>query len=143
MSFKAKFQSSQIVYLECQKTRLYAEVIQIVEDRQLAWVRPIALVDASGLVDDLSKSDDRHLDNQPLLYDLREGADLLCPTSLFQAALDTQVIPILTELEISKAEMTRHQAAFSQTVPQPSALHHLLRAFIQNVWQTHPEAFQP
>ncbi len=142
MSFKAKFQPLQIVCLECRNTCLYAEVIQIVEERQLCWVRPIALVDASPLDHRLSNDGDRQQDERPLLYDLREGADLLCPTSLFQAALDTQVIPILTELEISKAETMRLQAVLSQTISQ-TASHHQLRAFIQSVWQTYPEAFQP
>ena len=147
MSFKAKFQPLQIVCLECQKTCLYAEVIQIVEERQLCWVRPIALVDASNLEQGLSHNSDRQQDEQPLLYDLREGADLLCPISLFQAALDTQVIPILTELEAPKAETMRLQAVLSQSISQgssqTSASHYQLRAFIQSVWQTYPEAFQP
>jgi hypothetical protein len=129
MSFKAKFQPLQIVCLECQTACLYAEVIQIVEERQLCWVRPIALVDVP------TGDSDRQPTLQSLLYDLREGADLLCPISLFQAALDTQVIPILTELEISKVATARTQDSSS------SASGHQLRAFIQRVWQTYPEAF--
>jgi hypothetical protein len=38
------FQPHQIVYLACDQSRLYTEVIEILVDRQLAWVRPLVLV---------------------------------------------------------------------------------------------------
>jgi len=137
MSFKAKFQPSQIVCLECQTACLYAEVIQVVEERQLCWVRPIALVDGS-VGNGESRGDRPQVTPQPILYDLREGADLLCPMALFQAALDTQVVPILTELELSKAE-----TAGLQPIPSDALVsHQRLRAFIQYIWKTYPEAFR-
>ncbi|NJL46715.1 MAG: hypothetical protein HC929_03450 [Leptolyngbyaceae cyanobacterium SM2_5_2] len=33
-----------IVYLACQQTRLYGEVIQVLTERQRCWVRPLWLV---------------------------------------------------------------------------------------------------
>jgi hypothetical protein len=65
------------------------------------------------------------------LYDLRQGADLVWPQSLFRLALDTEVIPLLTELQ-----------SFPPPEPGFSAIaHDRLRSFVQLVWQAHPEAF--
>jgi hypothetical protein len=38
-----KFQPRQIVCLEHETTRLYAEIIEFVEARQVCWVRPLML----------------------------------------------------------------------------------------------------
>ncbi|MDX2213632.1 MAG: hypothetical protein SFY66_10105 [Oculatellaceae cyanobacterium bins.114] len=67
----------------------------------------------------------------PILYDLRQGADLLCPSSLFRASLDTEVIPLLVELGESKLQLDVDHSARRQ-----------LQAFIHRLWQAHPQTFQ-
>jgi hypothetical protein len=132
--------------LECQAAYLYAEIIQVVEQRQLCWVRPIALVEALKREpvstpqswDQGNAPYDRPDASESILYDLREGSDLLCPASLFRPALDTEVIPILTELEGHQAKGEEPEAG---ALPISSSRHHL-QAFIRRVWQAYPEAFQ-
>lgn len=44
MESRAEFQPSQILYIEQDTTRLYAELVQVVTERALCWVRPLALL---------------------------------------------------------------------------------------------------
>ena len=121
------FQPSQIVCLEHETTRLYAEVVEVVATRPICWVRPLMLVVSPG-------------DNHPLtelsseqlrVYDLRQGADLLWPASLFRAALDTEVISLFVELENP------------DTLKQGNNLdaHKQLSCFVHKVWQAYKSAF--
>jgi hypothetical protein len=119
MTALIKFQASQVVFLEHDHARLYAEVVQFVESRQLCWVRPIALV---------TDPEQSWTDYQQwMIQDLRDGSDLMCPARLFHEALDTEVLPLLDRL---------YQLQDSK--PQSSELHQ----FIHEIWQAHPEAFQ-
>lgn len=121
MSSVVDFKPSQIVCLEHQEKRLYAEVIQVVESRQVAWVRPLMLV--------VSLSD--RLDSESFtLYDLRQGADLLWPSNLFRPALDTEVLPLFTHLQISKNQGENQQLAHQQ-----------LQRFVHQVWQDYEGKF--
>ena len=120
------FQPFQIVYLENQQTRLYAEVVQIAEMRQICWARPLLLVET---IEEGWLSFESII--QPCLYDLRESSDLLLPIALFQGALDTEIIPLLTAL-MSPGD--------ANTQIQPASYHQLNR-FIQQLCSDHPEAF--
>ncbi|MGV0024134.1 hypothetical protein [Phormidesmis priestleyi] len=120
------FQPSQIVCLEHEATRLYAEVVQIIEARYLCWARPLVLITESDLEDSHQPID---LQN---LYDLRQGADLLLPTVLFRQALDTEVIPLLSQLYGLEGEAKGQQAI---------AAHQSLHQLIRQICQTHPDAF--
>jgi hypothetical protein len=122
MGFNSNFQPSQIVCLEYEVTCLYAEVIQIVESRQLCWVRPLMLVKAPLGVEPVPQL--------PILHDLRQAADLLWPLSLFRTTLDTEVIPLLAQLQESKAQSEGCQLA-----------HRQLSDFIRQVWQAHQTQF--
>ena len=123
------FQPCQIVCLEYQTSRLYAEVVQVVEQRKLCWVRPLVLV-----VDLLDlPGQNTELLPESRCYDLRQGADLLWPLHLFRAALDTEVLPLLTYLNPSDTRTTHGK---SDQVGQQQ-----FRQFVQRVWQAHPEAF--
>lgn len=113
MVFSSELQPSQIVCLEDGGDRLYAEVIQIVKPRQLAWVRPLMLVIAEP---ELSSS----------LYDLRQGSDLLWPAKLFRAALDTEVISLLSQLDAPPIKFEGSRVGHQQ-----------LKRFIDRVWQAH------
>lgn len=142
MAEGSDFQTYPIICLEHHRAYLYAELIQVVQDRQLCWARPLALaiapVDQLNPIESaawLQQVSDDGLD-QPAsdcsgLYDLRQGADLLWPQSLFRPALDTEVIPLLCQLGAAKAQLETDKLAHQQ-----------LRAFIQKVWQAHPDVFQ-
>ncbi|HEY9665641.1 MAG TPA: hypothetical protein V6C91_02505 [Coleofasciculaceae cyanobacterium] len=122
-----KFQPRQIVYLEHETTRLYAEVIEVVAAREICWVRPLMMAVSSlshnGLPGDSLE--------QLVLYDLREGADLLWPASLFQPALDTEVIPFLVRLgNPDEVQQTNNLDAHKQ-----------LSSFVQKVWHVYKSSF--
>lgn len=126
------FHPSEILCLEYEATFLYSEVIQTVPHRNLCWVRPLVLTIPSAIALDTSPIDAATTTeaDSTKLYDLRHGADLLCPSCLFRAALDTEVIPLLVQLEEAK------------TYPEVDHIaRRELQAFIQRVWQAHPEAF--
>lgn len=122
MDFTQNFQPRQIVCLEYGGTCLYAEVIQVVVSRQVCWVRPLLL----GVFPDGFQP----YDQLPPLYDLRSSADLLWPITFFRPALDTEVMPLLTQLLVLD----------TQPEPDPVA-HQQLNQFIHQVWQAHPDAF--
>lgn len=122
----SSFQPSQIVFLEHLATRLYAEIVQVVEARCLCWVRPIALV--THLAAEFS---DWTNYDRLTLQDLRQGSDLMCPTGLFQAAIDLEVLPLFDQLQHLESE-----AKFATA-------HRNLHQFIQDIWRDRPDAFAP
>ncbi|MER3435284.1 MAG: hypothetical protein C4288_18190 [Leptolyngbya sp. ERB_1_1] len=115
------FQPCQIVFLEHDGSRLYAEVVQFVESRQLYWVRPIALVAASE-TEDWTEYDRLTLQN------LQDGSDLMCPAALFQEALDVEVLPLLARLG-------------GESKDKNPLSHRHLHQFIQQIWQARPDMF--
>ena len=123
------FQPRQILYLEHDRDRLYVEVVQIVATRHMCWARPLMLVTVpanfSWGTEDFSQVD------QLQINDLRQAPDLLWPVSLFQAALDTEVIPLLSKL----------YSLHSQPDTAPLA-RQLLNGFIRRIWQAYPQVFQ-
>jgi len=125
MSFALNFKPGQIVSLECGDVCLYSEVIQVVEAHQVCWVRPLMLVVF------VSKDLDDGLRQDYNLCDLRDGADLLWPLSLFRAALDTEVISLLSQLQSLDAEKKDAVIASRQ-----------LKDFVDRVWEAFPTAFQ-
>jgi hypothetical protein len=151
MSASTEFQPNQILYLQHQTARLYAELIQVVPERQLGWVRPLALVEFSDRLDwqptDFTfqvndfQPGDRQTDDsarRSQLHDLRQGSDLLCPISLFQMALDVEVVPVLMALETFK----QHPDAIADLSSGVSRTAHLrLQEFVRCLWQTHPQVF--
>ncbi|TVQ58299.1 MAG: hypothetical protein EA366_06930 [Spirulina sp. DLM2.Bin59] len=70
-------QAHQIVCLADPQARLYAEVIQVMPQRQTCWVRPTLLVVADQV------------------YNLDHCPDIIWPIAGFRPALDTEVIPLL------------------------------------------------
>ncbi len=117
------FEPRQIVCLEHDNTRLYAEVIQIVTSRQICWARPLMLATM-----DRYCSPGLSTDN---IYDLRQGADLLLPITLFSAALDTEVIPLLMYLDTPERQP-----------PDKTGVNKQLRLFVRQVWEAYPQAFK-
>lgn len=120
------FQPRQIVCLEHENIRLYTEVIEVVASRHICWVRPLMLVVPVADNDLLPESSSEQL----TLYDLRQGADLLWPISLFRPALDTEVIPLVVQLNDLNAQHKNNSDAHKQ-----------LSCFVAKVWQAHKSAF--
>jgi hypothetical protein len=114
-----KFQPRQIVCLEHERTCLYAEIIEFVELRQVCWVRPFMLA-----VLEVGSEEPANL------CDLRLGADLLWPASLFRPALDTEVIPLLVQLNVLDTPAVICSDAHQQ-----------LCRFVREVWQAYKSAF--
>lgn len=115
------FQLRQIVSLEHEEVRLYAEVIQVIEQRQMSWVRPLMLVEFPDPI---------YPSFEPRLYDLRTSADLLWPTRPFRSALDTEVMPLLVQL-FSLEPQPNHDLTAQQQLGQ----------FVYQVWQAYPKVF--
>lgn len=109
------FQPGQIVSLEHDTKRLYAEVIQVVVSRQLCWVRPLLLVVA-------------FIEEPPLITDLRDASDLLWSINLFKPALDTEVITLLSQIF---AKEPKHELDFDAKQQ--------LNQFLHQIWQAHKE----
>ncbi|TRV12710.1 MAG: hypothetical protein EWV41_03590 [Microcystis wesenbergii Mw_MB_S_20031200_S109] len=106
-----RFKSNQIVSLSCQNSQLYGEVIQVIESRSALWVRPLWLIVSDNFE----------------TIDVREGSDLILPMDLFKPALDTEVLPL-----------------FSQVVKDNyiTNISYPLQEFVQKVCQNYPEYFQ-
>ncbi len=121
-----EFQPRQIVCLEHENTGLYAEVIEVVTSRPVCWVRPLLLAVHATDTESMPIVSPKQL----VLYDLRQGADLLWPAVLFRPALDTEVIPLLVQLEDSDAQ-----------APNNSEPHKQLSCFVRKVWQVYKTAF--
>ncbi|MBW4525575.1 MAG: hypothetical protein KME18_10320 [Phormidium tanganyikae FI6-MK23] len=117
-----RFQPSQIVFLEHNGSRLYAEVVQFVESRRLCWVRPIVLVTASE-TEAWTEYD------RLTLQDLQNGSDLMCPAALFREALDMEVLPLFARLG-------------SESKDRNPLSHRQLHQFIQHIWQARPDVFE-
>lgn len=106
------FSPGQIVYLEHQGDRLYGEIIQVVLQRQMLWLRPLLLVTPA------------ESSSEPI--SLHGTADLLWPMYGFQAALDADTLPLLAALH---AKQYRPELrAFHQEAAQ-------LRQFIEKAWR--------
>lgn len=141
-----EFRPSQILYIEHDNTRLYAELIQVVAERGLCWVRPLAILtlaeqdEAVGLSYnpyETNKTKWVNLD-QFTLYDLRQGSDLLAPQTLFSFALDTEVVAMLMQLNALKSS----DSSYAPNSQDDQLARYHLQQFIRHIWQARPEIFQ-
>ncbi len=115
----------QILCLDHGSQRLYAELVDIIDERQLAWVKPLWLVHGQDDVAiDSPQADLGSID------DLRGDSDLLWPVELFRAALDMELLPLLG----GPLEGDRKDG------PSPEAQR--FRLFIRLVWEHHRSLFQ-
>lgn len=99
----------QIVCLNHQNYALYSEVIQVISQRDSCWVRPLLLV--------------INFEETQEIYDVRCVSDLIFPLRLFRPALDTEVIPLLSEL--SKNDLSPQEEQISRA---------LFQALIREIW---------
>ena len=79
------FRPQEIVYIQADEFRLFAQVIQTIPTRNRCWVKPLAIAHCSDF-------------QFKLLHDLQDCAQLILPLYLFHAAMDTEVIPVMMEL---------------------------------------------
>lgn len=114
----------QIVYLQKGRSRLYAETIQIVADRQLCWARPLVLIVLSHESPSLFTGEDFNNLSPNAIDLLVDGPDILWPLDQFFPALDTEALPLLTLLHDSKQKDSNSPYS-----------HERLHQFIQQYWQ--------
>jgi hypothetical protein len=123
--FLPSFAPHQIVCLENAQSYLYGEVIQVIESKNLCWMRPLLLAvfpRGVGTVDNFLEAKE--------LLDLRFTSDVAYPLPLFRPALDTEVIPLIGQLET--LDETKE--------PNPSSKQKL-RQFLEQIWQDNQEYF--
>lgn len=88
-----EFKTDQIVCIDFSKDRLsgnlhlFAEVIDNISISSRCWARPLAIARSNPESFELE-----------FLHDLRDASQLILPTNFFRYALDTEVIPLLSEL---------------------------------------------
>ncbi len=98
------------------KDHLFAEVIDTIAISARYWVKPLAL----------ARSNSERFELE-FLYDLRDTSQLILPIDLFRDALDTEVIPLLSEL-YHPTDPTRF--SFREAMPTinaRSALHQFIK----------------
>ncbi len=107
--------AGQIVFLECRQTRLYAEVIQVLDDRPMGWVRPLALV----------REEIIQLLGMGAIADPATAPDMVWPIRDLIPALDTDVIPLMAQIWSKAARPT--QLEFQDGTTAGSAVSEFLR----------------
>ena len=115
--------AGQIVFLECRQTRLYAEVIQVLDPRPTSWIRPLAMVSETEIIPLGTALGTTALDlNKPTV------PDMLWPLDQLQPALDTEVIPLLGTLSAKAAD----PAPTSAPDLSPGAIR--VHEFVRSLW---------
>lgn len=134
---------SQILYLDHSTSRLYAEAIQVVEQRCLCWARPTLLIQglpasSSSLELRLGRQERQaaiaaaaaNPTSSPLsLYDLEDCPDLIWPLALFEIACDVDFFALLVQLKINSNEIARREGSSQLSI------------FIRSFWHTHANVF--
>ena len=110
----------EIVHVPLDATRLYCELIQVIELRDRLWVRPLCLCEY-----DEQAFSQGHLDIQELM-DLRGSSDLVWPAHLFVEVLDMEWVDILMRLE---PEAPALGMLAKQNPEQAQKARHALRQF--------------
>jgi hypothetical protein len=82
-----EFKIDQIVCLELGNSYLFAEVIDNIAISARCWVRPLTIARSNPQSFELE-----------FLHDLRDASQLILPAALFRYALDTEVLPLISEL---------------------------------------------
>lgn len=111
------FQPHQILYLACDQSRLYTEVIEILAERQLAWVRPLVLVTPEETLP-LAASSVLGLGEAHAWPEAPMAPDLLWPLAQFFPALDTDFIDLLATLPAQMAKRSNPRPSRSVAVSQ-------------------------
>lgn len=139
-SVSSKLQAKPILCLEHTSGKLYGEAIQLIQERQTCWFRPLCLVVTPETESSWQQGSDMTIghavdavnsQSQNIIsIDLQSGSDLLWPANLFRPALDTEIIsliPQLIEIERDYCDRSANQA--------------YLNKFVRLVWQTERDRF--
>ncbi|MBE9158833.1 hypothetical protein IQ265_18620 [Nodosilinea sp. LEGE 06152] len=113
--------AGQIVFLECRQTRLYAEVIQVLESRLTGWIRPLALVSETEITP-LGTA----LGTTAPDFNQATVPDMLWPLDQLQPALDTEVIPLLATLSAKGSD--------PNPTPDPHQKPMDIGEFVRSLW---------
>lgn len=124
-----RFTPHQIVFIEHQGTRLYTEVIQVIGDRQLCWVRPMALVPADLPPILYPSFPSNHPSGSPDPRRLGGVPDMIWPMAQLYPALDVDVLPLLN-LAAQKSAEEKPESESDETIQQP------FHQFIASLWST-------
>jgi hypothetical protein len=108
------FRPQEIVCIENDRLRLFAEVIQTIPERDRCWVKPLALANFTEY-------------QFVLLHNLQECAQLILPANLFRSALDTEVVPVMMELFKSEKIFDLNP---NFTSANRQALHHFINSLL-------------
>ena len=129
---------SQILYLEHGSARLYAEAIQVVENRHLCWARPTLLIQGlpetnrqEARQEAIAAAATAPAHSELTLYDLEGGPDLIWPLELFQIAFDLDFFSLLVQIKMNPDETTLRSSSGQLTT------------FIRSFWHNHADIFQP
>lgn len=82
-----KFKAGQIICLDLDRLHLFAETIDTIKISDRCWVKPLAIARSSSESFELE-----------FLHDLRDTAQLILPIDLFRYALDTEILPLISQL---------------------------------------------
>ena len=109
---------SQILYLEHGSSRLYAEAIQVVCNRQVCWARPTLLIkrlpeNVSGPTRQaaIANAAQSFETSQLEMYDLEGCPDLIWPLAPFHIAYDLDFFSLLVQIKITPDEDTQPQGS--------------------------------
>jgi hypothetical protein len=81
------FKAGQIICLDLARLHLFAETIETILIDARCWVKPLAIARSNPESFELE-----------FLHDLRDTAQLVLPIDLFRYALDTEVLPLTSQL---------------------------------------------
>ncbi|MGF1522606.1 MAG: hypothetical protein ACFBSF_09855 [Leptolyngbyaceae cyanobacterium] len=76
----------QVVFIQHEESSLYGELIQVMTDRSTVWLRPLALC--------VETPDQKTY----MVFDVRNGPDIICPEYLYQPALDDGWLRLLEKM---------------------------------------------
>ena len=128
---------SQILFLEHETSRLYAEAIQIIAPRRLCWARPTLLIQGLPAGDEAAEERQKMIAAAAVeparsglqLYDLQNSPDLIWPVELFEIAYDVDFFSLLVQLKMNPDEVAQHSG------------NRRLNTFLYSFWNSQPQAF--
>jgi hypothetical protein len=103
-----ELKTERIVCVDLGNLHLFTEVIETIAVSDRCWSRPLAIAKSTPESFKLE-----------FIHDLREAAQLILPTALFRDALDTEVLPLISELfhpENESKKMANAQAVLYQFI---------------------------
>jgi hypothetical protein len=112
-----EFKTDRIVCIDKDNLHLFAETIDTIAIDDRFWVRPLAIA--------RSNSESFNLE---FLHDLRDAAQLILPADLFRDALDTEVLPLISELFHPVQDLTKStnaQRVLYRFIADLDRYHHL------------------